>query len=188
MAMETTLHVNLSALDEAFIAELRRRYGAADVAILFPTAPADWLTEEGFWQLIELLDWSKQDDDQAVIEPLVQALSEKPIASIHQFADMLAEKLWLLDTRQHAEASRRDQADHDLSVDGFLYDRCAVVANGEAFFMEVWQDPTKFPTDCSFEPILAVAGQAYKRKTGKTLVHLPQKSYETYSNTAGWEG
>lgn len=185
--MTTSLHINLNALDESFIEELRQRYGAAEVEILLPETPQDWLTEDGFWQLIELLDWENEGDDNAVIEPLVQALANLPISNIHQFADILAEKLWLLDTRPHAEASIRDEEKDYVSVDGFLYDRCCVVANGKAFYEEVLHDPSQFPTGLSFERLLSVARRAYQRKTGKALVHIPRKSYETYSNEAGWE-
>jgi len=122
-----------------------------------------------------------------VIEPLVQALANMPSTNIHQFADILAEKLWLLDTHAHAEASIRDEEKDYLSVDEFLYDRCCVVANGKALYEEVLHDPSKFPTGLSFERLLSVARRAYQRKTGKALVHIPRKSYETYSNEAGWE-
>lgn len=184
--MTTSLHINLNALDESFIEELRQRYGAAEIEILLPETPQDWLTEDGFWQLIELLDWENEGDD-AVIEPLVQALANMPSTKIHQFEDILAEKLWLLDTRAHAEASIRDEEKDYLSVDGFLYDRCCVVANGKALYEEVLNDPSKFPTGLSFERLLSVAKRAYQRKTGKALVHIPRKSYETYSNELGWE-
>ena len=185
--MITSLHINLNALDESFIEELRQRYGAAEIEILLPATPQDWLTEDGFWQLIEQLDWEQEGNDNAVIEPLVQALANMPIANIHQFEDILAEKLWLLDTRAHAEASIRDQEKDYLSVDGFLYDRCCIVANGKALYEEVLHDPSQFPTGLSFERLLSVARRAYERKTGKTWMHIPRKSYETYSNEAGWE-
>ena len=185
--MATPLHTNLNALDESFIEELRQRYAADEVETLLPETPQDWLTEEGFWQLIELLDWENEGDDTAVIDPLVQALSNMPIANIHQYEDILAEKLWLLDTLSHAEASIRDQKKDYVSVDGFLYDRCFVVANGKEFYEAVLHDPSKFPTGLSFERLLYVAHRAYERKTGKAFVHIPRKSYETYSNEAGWE-
>ena len=185
--MTTSLHINLNALDESFIEELRQRYGAAEVEILLPETPQDWLTEDGFWQLIERLDWENEGDDNAVIEPLVQVLANLPLANIHQFEDILAEKLWLLDTRTHAEASIRDEEDDYVSVDGFLYDRCCVVANGKELYEEVLHDPSQFPTGLSFERLLSVAPLAYERKTGKTFVHIPRKSYETYSNEVGWE-
>jgi len=185
--MTTSLHINLNALDESFIEELRQRYGAAEIEILLPETPQDWLTEDGFWQLIELLNWENEGDDNAVIEPLVQALANMPIANIHQFEDILAEKLWFLDTRLHAEASIRDQEKDYVSVDYFLYDRCCIVANGKEFYEEVLHDPSQFPTGLSFERLLSVADLAYERKTGKAFVHIPRKSYETYSNEAGWE-
>jgi Protein of unknown function (DUF4240) len=54
-----------------------------------------------------------------------------PIGNIHQFQDILSEKLWRLDTEKHANASLNNDPNAILSVDYFLYDRCCVVANGK---------------------------------------------------------
>lgn len=184
--MQTILHINVKDLDEAFIQDLKKQFGAADIEIHIGQTPQDWLTEERFWELIDLLDWSKEGDDDAVTEPVVRALSEMPIPNIHQFEEILAEKLWHLDTRRHADASMREDPDGHFSVDYFLYDRCCVVANGKAFYEEVLNDPNKMPSGISFEPLLYIADRAFSRKTGKKLVHIPSRSYETYSNEAGW--
>ena len=62
------------------------------------------MNEDRFWQLISRLDWQKTGDDDAVIEPTVMALAEQSADDIRGFADLLAEKLHALDTRQHARA------------------------------------------------------------------------------------
>jgi hypothetical protein len=71
-------------------------------------------------------------------------------------------------------------------VDGFLYDRLCVVANGKATYEAVLEDPTRMPTEVSFEPLLYVASQAYELKTGNTFDYQPTVSYETYANKA-WQ-
>lgn len=88
-----------------------------------------------------------------------------PLPNIHQFEDMLSEMLWQLDTRAFALASKGNDPEAYLSDDGFLYDRCCVVANGKAFFETVLRDPQQFPVGVSFEALLYVAGDAYRRKT-----------------------
>lgn len=185
--MSTTLHINLGALNEALVEELRQQYGpAAELEIWVPETPAAWMTETDFWQIIALLDWSKTGDDEAVIGPAVARLSELPLGHIHQFQDILSRKLWLLDTRAHANASLGDKPGATLSADYFLYDRCCVVANGRDFYEKVLHDPSQMPVGYSFSRLLSVASKAYRMKTGKPFVHIPAHDYETYSNTEGW--
>ncbi len=149
------------------------------------------MTEQQFWDLMTLLDWSKldDDDDDAVVEPLVKALAKLPENEIFAFDDLLAEKLFALDTEAHARHMGEDSytgEDEFFSADQFLYARCVVVANGKECFEEVLADPSQFPEDAEFEAILYVAGTAYERKTGKEYSHIPATDYETFSNTQGW--
>lgn len=92
------------------------------------------MTEDKFWELIKLLNWSETGDDDAVVAPLVYALSEMPATDIYRFEDILSEKLWILDTKEHAQATNDWKEHQSLSSDGFLYERCCVVANGKSFF------------------------------------------------------
>ena len=184
--MSTILHINLEALNEALVEELKQQFGPAELEIKVTDKPEDWLTEVEFWQIIDLLDWSKSGDDEAVIAPAVAKLADLPIGNIHQFEDILSHKLWLLDTRAHANASLGNDPAAYLSVDYFLYDRCCVVANGKDFYEKVLHDPSQMPVGLSFSRLLSVASKAYQIKTGKGLVHIPAYNYETYSNTEGW--
>lgn len=189
--MDTVLRMNAAALSPALVEDLKQQIGQyADVEIHVRNAPelAAWLTEDQFWALIEGLDWSKEGDDAAVTEPVVAALAAMPVASIYQFQDVLAEKLWLLDTRTHAQVflDEEDNDDDYLSVDDFLYSRCGVVANGRDAYEDVLQHPEKMPLDTSFEPLLFVASAAHKRKTGEKMTYHSAHNYETYSNRAGW--
>lgn len=186
MNQDTVLRLPLAALDDLLVQELKQQYGAADIAVHLSAMPINWLDEARFWQIIGLLDWDKTGNDDAVLAPAVLALSVMPIAAIHQFEDILAEKLWRLDTPAHAKASLANRPQALLSVDGFLYDRCCVVANGKDFYEQVLQDPSKMPTGFAFGRLLSLASQAYQAKTGKHFIHIPQYAYETYSNEAAW--
>ena len=79
------------------------------------------------------------------------------------------------------------QPGEHFSVDWFLYVRCVVVANGPAVFASVTSDPAEMPKDCEFEALLSVARMAYERKTAGEFDYVPQVSYETFSNKAGWK-
>ena len=56
------------------------------------------------WALINQLNWdkSKQEGDDSIITPLINALADESLAHIYQFADWLAKKIWQLDTPVHA--------------------------------------------------------------------------------------
>ena len=152
----------------------------------------DWSTmtmsDEVFWRLIRLFDWKKQGDDDEVIESAVAALAQMRVDSIEQFADILAEKLYCLDTLAHAREIGEGayQPGQHFSVDWFLYARCAVVANGREFYDSVVADPQQMPKDVEFESLLSVAPTAHERRTKLEFDHETPLSYETFSNRDGW--
>lgn len=146
------------------------------------------MTEGVFWALIAMLNWDATGDDEAVIQPVVIELSQMSVEEIRQFDDVLASKLFALDTRAHAaEIGEGAYVDGEhFSVDMFLYARGAVVANGKEVFDAVVADPKSFPKDLEFESLLYIAAAAYETKTGEDYTHSPEPNYETYSNKDGW--
>ncbi|MBL7795693.1 MAG: DUF4240 domain-containing protein [Saprospiraceae bacterium] len=176
----------LRALNPAVIRDLQEKYPEAEMHIVMAGAPdeATPMNEERFWNIISLLDWSKEGNDDAVIEPAVRELSRLPESAILSFYDLLSEKLYLLDGRQYAEHSVLD--DESISSDLFLYARCSVVANGRDFYEEVLKNPPAFPKDLYFEAMLDIPERAWFRKTGNQMEHLPKYIYETGFNPNGW--
>ena len=189
--MSTKLVVKVADIDNQWLDQLRQAHGGATLEIqIHDREPANTLTEAEFWQLIDQLDWSQGEDTEAIVAPVVQLLSALPVAAIFQFQTILAYFLYQLDQQIYAEetGTYRYGGVHNFSVDGFLYARAGVVANGKSFYDRVLADPTQMPKEFSFEPLLFLAPQAYTRKTGKTWDYLPPISYETFSNRAGWGG
>lgn len=188
--MQTVLNVNVDEIDAKFIERLKRDFAHADVEIRLHEQPDQCpsFTDTDFWDAIALLDWSKGDDDEQVIEPLVSFLADSPLPFIYRFSDALAEKLWHLDTYAHAKVFLDNPEEEGyLSVDDFLYTRCAVVANGQEYYEKILQNPLLMPPDLTFEPLLYVALKAYKRQTGKNFAPAYAFNYETYSNKKGWQ-
>ncbi len=135
-----------------------------------------------------LVDWKKLGNEDAVVRPLVKALSKLSEEEIFAFDDLLAEKLYALDTEAHARHMGEDTykgPEEFFSVDDFLYTQCGVVANGKEFFEEILADPSQCPEDAEFEAILYVAATAYEKKTGKEYPHFPATNFETFSNKKG---
>lgn len=179
-------------LDKQVAAKLKKGYieGALDAvpAYVKPDWSALTMSEDVFWRILGLLNWKKLGDDDAVIEPAVAALAQMTEADMRRFADILAEKLYALDTEAHAReiGSEAYRPGAYFSVDWFLYVRCVVVANGRDFYESVRADPARMPKDMEFEALLLVGPTAYERRTGAEFDHLTPLSYETYSNRAGW--
>ena len=183
--MGTVLNISAQDLDHALVDELKEQFGNAKVEIKVYDIPdaSGMLNEHDFWVLINQLDWTKKDNE-SVIESVVVALAQMPVANIYQFQDLLSEKLWKLDNHAHA-AVFTENKDDSLSVDDFLYARCGVVANGKDFYKKVLENSSEMPLDITFSPMLRIAKKAYERKTGKKMTIVPAFNYETYRRRCG---
>jgi hypothetical protein len=187
--MTTVLNLSLDDLNSGFINDLKQKFGeTAEVEIrLQGESPADDLfSEDDFWRIIDKINWSKQGSEQK-IAPAVKALARMPVVAICLFADKLSEKLYQLDTRAHAATYAANEPDNFISADDFLYARCAVIAEGKAYFQEVLNDPAKMPEDIIFEPLLYLADDAFEIKMNIPFNYRPTYSYETQSNKPGWQ-
>ncbi len=186
--MQTSFKIPVHKLSSAFIKDMKDKYGNAELEIIVNRQP-DFqpLTEVEFWQLIELLDWSKETNI-AIIEPLIEKLSSLHVAHIYNFQEILSQKLYHIDQKKYAEniGQYAYQEGEYFSVDHFLHVRACVVANGKEAYEEVVNDPLTMFKDLTFESLLSVASIAYERKTEKSFIYLPSLSYETYSNKTGW--
>lgn len=187
----TKLIIDVKDLNADWLAGIQQQYKNAQVEIIIhePGAVRE-MTESRFWEIIDLLDWTKGDDDDAILQPAVTALQDCSVADIFRFQDILAEQLFALDGQAFAEqiGTRSFGGAQHFSVDTFLYARACVVANGQAFFHKVLENPSLMPKDFTFEPLLYLAGQAFEQRTGKEWEYLPRVSYETFSNRNGWSG
>ena len=182
--MTTVLNININDLSQQFIRELKNRFDkTTQIEIRIDTQEQEdgLLSEAQFWQIIAQLDWHKEKYSE-ILAPSVASLAQMPVANIYLFKDKMSEKLYCLDTKAHTAAYVLKDPDHYLSADDFLYTRCAVVAEGQSYYENVLKNPTKMPFDLAFEPLLSLANDAYKLKTGKDFDYFPTFNYETGSN------
>lgn len=142
------------------------------------------LSENSFWEVIGLLDWQKEGDDEAVLEPAVNYLSQQSEAYIFKFYDWLSRLLYQLDGIVYAKPLM--EKEELFSSDLFLYARCAVVANGKHYYERILSHPEIFPENLFFEALLELPEKAYKKKSGKKLEYTPEYIYETGFNKKGW--
>ena len=164
------------------------------------------------WALIAVLGVSEtelpdstDEEKQALVAPLIDALAALPESEIEDFDDLLAQKLYAIDSEAHWKTYGSG------SQDGFLYGRCWVVARGRDYFEKVASDPEAMPRfvakdleeamqDESFsfeelrkwpsadlEPLLYAAAYAWEAKTGAEYPGGNRTvSIETGSNRAGY--
>ena len=146
------------------------------------------MDEELFWEILDSFNWKKSGDDEAVMLPAVKRLAALPVEDIFAFDDILAEKLYQLDSKRYAAACYPGQDTNYISGDAFLYDRCSVLINGRQFYEEVVRTPEKWPVGFEFESLIYLPQQAYARKTkDENYPHRTPLSKETCSNKAGWD-
>lgn len=149
------------------------------------------MSDDRFWQLIDMFDWEHEGNDTAVIEPAVEALSGLTDEDICGFMETLAGKLFSLDAEKFARHIGRESyrsKDEYFSKSWFLNVRCCACANGEDLFEDIIDTPENMPKDLGFRAICRVAPEAYFRKTGQKLTYTPSKNIETFSNKDGWPG
>ena len=133
-----------------------------------------------FFAMTNALDWSQQGNDDLVLEPLIQYLSQWPDEVIFVFEDKMAELLHGLDRPEIARRTYR--SDKYFSGDGFLYARCVALVNGRAYYQKILDGRKKLDGDKEFEAILYAPRKAWARKHHKDpsdYPHMASPDYET---------
>lgn len=135
-----------------------------------------------------ICDWDKLGNDDDVLRPLIEYLSQQSDKEIFSFDDIMSELLYALDTRKNFKAACKY---YDHSEDSFLYSRCVALINGAEYYEKVRLGKVKKSVWTSeFESILYVPGDAWAKKHNKEYDDYPHTaplSYETGSNTEEWE-
>jgi hypothetical protein len=147
------------------------------------------MSDDQFWELIDLLDWDQEGDDSKVIEPAVHALAQMSEKDILAFQEALSTKLHSLDAERFARHIGRESyrgPDKYFSTSWFLNVRCCAIANGRQLYEEIIENPKEMPKDLGFLAICQIAPRAYLEKAERELFYLPRYKIETFSNRAGW--
>ncbi len=151
--------------------------------------PSKYMSQDDFWDLIDLLNWDEEGNDDAVIAPAVQQLGNLTVEEIFAFQEILSEKLWQLDGEKFAREIGRDafkNNEKQFSKEWFLAARCCAVANGQLFFNDILKDPATMPKDLGFVSLTSLAGRAYRKKTGNHFNYSPKHAFSSCSNKSGW--
>lgn len=141
-----------------------------------------------FFHFTDMLDWNKQGDDMAVIEPLVAFLAQWGDNLIIAFAEKMAELLYRLDTREIVLKTYKNA--ECFSEDEFLYTRCQALINGKSLYNDIVKARKRLDENIEFEAILYVPMYAWARvhqRTPEEYAYVTKVSYETGSNKEGWK-
>jgi len=188
--MAEVIKIKLSELSDALREKLMQRYGADTELEIYvhPYPDGGKMDDDTFWAFIDLLDWSKEGNDEAVVEPLVRALSQSSLETIFAFEENMAERLYQLDGERYAReiGSGAFGSTEYFSPDHFLDVRACIVANGREWYEMVLDNPKAMAKDIWFEKVIYVASLAYERKTGEPWDYVPKHPIFTYSNKKAW--
>lgn len=147
------------------------------------------MDENEFWNIISMFDWEYEGDDDKVLKRAINYLAKKPNEDIYKFHDILSKLLYNLDGIEYAKNigkySYKDKNSY-FSVDGFLYSRCVVVANGREYYYKVIENPKEMPKDMEFEALLYIAHEAYEKKNDSEFDYVSEYDFETFSNKNKW--
>ena len=137
--------------------------------------------------IMDICDWDAMGDDDKVLSPLVEYMSQQSDETIFSFDEIMAELLFELDTKKNFKKARRYYAHSD---DSFLYSRCCALINGEEYYEKAKAGKVSDLWQMEFEAILGVPMCAWDKKHGDDAIddpYLTRKSYETGSNVDGWK-
>ena len=115
-----------------------------------------------FWEVMDLCDWSYEEDDDKVLAPVVDFLSDKDDDYIFSFDDALYNLLHELYTEKIIEQYKKKS--EYVSDDDFLYTRCVALINGKEFYENIKNGISDLPCNLEFESLLYVAQNAWAKK------------------------
>lgn len=137
--------------------------------------------------IMDICDWDAMGNDDKVLSPLIEYLSQQSDETIFAFDEIMAELLFELDTKKNFKKACRY---YDHSDDSFLYSRCCALTNGEEYYEKAKAGKVSDLWQMEFEAILGVPMCAWGKKHGHDSIEYPyltKKSYETGSNVHGWK-
>lgn len=141
-----------------------------------------------FWEILNLMDWRFEGNDDKVCSPVIDYLSKQSDEDIFNFDEQMTGYLYAIDGKAWAESYKKDAK--YFSDDGFLYCRGVAIVNGEAYYKKILNNPAELNEDRFFETVIYIPREAWGKKHNKDAVNYPYEaklSYETGSNEKLWK-
>ncbi|MDR1093848.1 MAG: DUF4240 domain-containing protein [Clostridiales bacterium] len=145
------------------------------------------MKENKFWKIIDMLDWSREGNDEEVLKPSLAYLAQMRDKEIFQFDEILSKLLYDLDSREMVERVYKNAKNFDDDL--FLYLRCVAVVNGKNFYRKILSGESNVNSDMEFESLLYLPRDAWALKHKKDSADYPHQTkycFETGSNKKLW--
>jgi len=129
------------------------------------------MSKQELWRVIDFAHKQAKGDEQVYENLLVKSLEQYSSEEIIEFECLLEQQLLAADDFKIMAAQKIIEG--SVTDDSYLYFRCWLISQGKSVFEEALRDPDSLAgidTEgivAEFEPLLYVATQAYKYKTGK---------------------
>ena len=129
------------------------------------------MDNQEFWRIIDFAHHNAAGDDQAQEMLLVNALSQYSPGDIIEFECIFRQNIIAADDFKIMAAAKIIEG--SVTDDSYVYFRCWLLGLGEKVFTNALRNPDSLASvvtkemNTDFEPLLYVATQAYKNKTGK---------------------
>jgi hypothetical protein len=129
------------------------------------------MNKEEFWRVIDFAHQQAKGNEQVFENLLIKNLSHYSPEGIIEFECLLEQQL--LDADDFKIMAAQKIIEGSVTDDSYLYFRCWLISQGKGMFEEALRNPDSLAsidtegTVAEFEPLLYVATQAYKNKTGK---------------------
>lgn len=129
------------------------------------------MNKQEFWRIIDFARQQAKGDEQVHESLLVKNLRQYSPEAIIEFECILEQQLLAADDFKVMAAQKIIEG--SVTDDSYLYFRCWLVSQGQSIFEETLRNPDFLATIdteatvAEFEPMLYIATQAYKDRTGK---------------------
>lgn len=146
------------------------------------------MDEAKFWEIMGLLNWELEGDDDEVLDPVIEYLAKQSDEEIFGFDNVLARLLYNIDGQAWAKDLYGEDLEN-MSDDDFLYARCVAVVNGEDYYDAIKNRTETLDPDLEFEAVLYVAPIAWAIRNNADVEEYPHEteySFETGSNAEQW--
>lgn len=129
------------------------------------------MDKQEFWRVIDFAHQQARGHEQVYEALLIKTLGQYSPEEIIEFECILEQQLLAVDDFKVMAAQKIIEG--SVTDDSYLYFRSWLISQGKSVFEEVLRNPDSLAgidteaTIAEFEPLLYVATQAYKNKTGK---------------------
>lgn len=129
------------------------------------------MDKQQFWRVIDFAHQQAKGDERLFENLLIKSLGQYSPEEIIEFECLLEQQLLAADDFKVMAAQKIIEG--SVTDDSYLYFRCWLISQGKSVFEEALRNPDSLASIdtegvvAEFEPLLYVATQAYKNKTGK---------------------